>query len=58
MPRTTHTVQGYLAHKKKPTPLGPSYDPRHGPAARSQGGVFSYERGTPVLRSTDGLTSA
>ena len=28
-------LQGYLAHKKKPTPLGPPYDPRHGPTVGS-----------------------
>ena len=39
-------VQGYLAQKKQP-PLGPPYDPRHGPTVESQG-VVSYERGTPV----------
>ena len=25
--QTTLPVQGYLAHKKQPPPLGPSYDP-------------------------------
>ena len=28
-------VQGYLAHKKKPTPLRPPYDPRHRPTVGS-----------------------
>jgi hypothetical protein len=28
-------VQGYLAHKKTPTPLGPPEDPRHMPAVGS-----------------------
>ena len=29
------SVQGYLAHKRTPTPLGPSYDPRHRPTVGS-----------------------
>jgi len=41
-------VQGYLAHKKQPPPLGPPYVPRHSPSVGSQGGAVSYERGTPV----------
>ena len=28
-------VQGYLAHKKTPTPLGLPWDPRHEPTAGS-----------------------
>ena len=28
-------LQGYLAHKKTPTPLCPPYDPRHRPTAGS-----------------------
>ena len=28
-------VQGYLAHKKTPTPLGTPYDPRHSPTVES-----------------------
>ena len=28
-------VQGYLAHKKTPTPLGQPYDPRHSPSVGS-----------------------
>ena len=43
---STH-VQGYLAHKKILTPLGPPQDPTHRPTAGSKGGVVSYERGTP-----------
>ena len=35
--------QGYLAHKKTPTPLGPPYDPRHMPTVGPQGGAFSCE---------------
>ena len=34
-------LQGYLAHEKKPTPLGPPYDPRCSPTVGSwEGGVF------------------
>ena len=29
------TVQGYLAHKKTPTPPGPPLDPRHRPTVGS-----------------------
>ena len=28
-------VQGYLAHKKRPHPLGPPYDPRYSPTVGS-----------------------
>ena len=38
-------LQGYLADKRTPNPLGP---PRHGPAAGSCGGYVSHQRGTPV----------
>jgi len=41
-------VQGYLAHKKTPPPLGPPKGPRHSPTVGSYGEAFSYERGTPV----------
>ena len=47
-PRPWHTLQGYLAHKKTPTPPGPPKDPRHRPTVGSEGGAFPYERGTPV----------
>ena len=33
-------VQGYLAHKKTPTPPGPPYDPRHRPTVGSWGIAF------------------
>jgi len=49
-PRLADSLQGYLAHKKTPTPLGPPYDPRHRPTVGSSGGAFSYERGTPVRK--------
>ena len=39
--RSLKNVQGYLAHKKTPTPLGPPQDPRHRPTVGSYGGVFS-----------------
>jgi len=45
---TRTTVQGYLAHKKTPPPLGPPYDPRHDYTVGSYGVAVSYERGTPV----------
>ena len=51
---TTCTVcglQGYLAHKKQPPPLGPPQDPRYGPTVGSQGGPVSHVRGTPVART-------
>ena len=40
--------QGYLAHKKLQTPLGPLYDPRHSPTVGSWEEAASVERGTPV----------
>jgi hypothetical protein len=50
--RVNKTLQGYLAHKKQPPPLGQSYDPWYGPTVGSyQEGGVSYERGTLVLRS-------
>jgi hypothetical protein len=42
-------VQGYLAHEKTPTPLGPPEDPRHRPTVGSLPGAVSHERGTPVV---------
>ena len=42
-------VQGYLAHKKVLTPLGPPQEPRHSPTVVSEGGAVSYARGTPVF---------
>ena len=41
-------LQGYLAHKKPPPPLGPPWETRHGPTVGSNGVAFSYQRGTPV----------
>ena len=38
-----YNIQGYLAHKKTPTPLGHPQDPRHTPAVGSWGGAFSHE---------------
>ena len=42
-------LQGYLAHKKAPTSLGPPEEPRHGSFEGSYGVAVSYERGTPVV---------
>jgi hypothetical protein len=33
--RFDYVVQGYLAHKKPPTPLEQPYDPKHRPTVRS-----------------------
>ena len=41
-------LQGYLAHKKQPTSLGPPLGHRRSPTVGSQVGAVSYERGTPV----------
>jgi len=34
-------LQGYLAHKKTPTPLGPPEDPRHRLTVVFYGGTFT-----------------
>ena len=49
---TVH-VQGHLAHKKTPIPLGPPWDPRNRPTVGSQGGAFSYVR-CPCTRTCGG----
>ena len=41
-------VQGYLAHKKQPPPLGSQEGPRHSPTVGSWEGRVSYERSNPV----------
>ena len=41
-------VQGYLARKKTPIPLGPPQDPRLGPTVGSYCLAVSYKRGTPL----------
>ena len=41
-------IQGYLAHKKQPPPLGLPWGPRHIPTVGSSGGAVFNERGTPV----------
>jgi len=41
-------VQGYLAHKKQPPPLGLPEGPRHKSAEGSWRGAVSYGRGTPA----------
>ena len=45
---TQAALQGYLAHKKQPPPLGPPYDPRHSPTVGSVGEAVYFERSTPV----------
>ena len=40
------SVQGYLAHKKTPTPLGPPWGSRHHPTVGSQGWVQRPGPGT------------
>ena len=52
--RTSRPLQGHLAHKTPPPPLGPPWEPRHGPTVGSYGVGVSYERGTPVGRAGDG----
>ena len=42
-------VQGYFAHKKTPTPLGPPKGPRRRARLGSQGEAISDERGNLVL---------
>jgi len=44
----TIALQGYLAHKIAPTPLGQPYDRRHCPILGSEVGVASYGQGNPV----------
>ena len=41
-------LRGYLTYKKTHPPLGPPYEPRHGPSVGSYGVAVSYKRGTPV----------
>ena len=41
-------LHGFFAHKKPPHPLGPQWEPRHGPTVGSYGVAVSYKRGTPV----------
>ena len=42
-------LQGYIAHKKQPPPLGPPQGPRHSPTVESWEVAVSHERGTPVI---------
>ena len=44
-------LQGYLAHKNPPTPLGPPSGPRHSPTVGSYGEQVSLERGAHVGRA-------
>ena len=41
-------LQGCIAHKKPPPPLGPPEGPRHKLTVECWGGAVSYERGTPI----------
>ena len=41
-------LQGYLAHKKTLTPIGPRQGPMYSPTVGSEEGGVSYERGAPV----------
>ena len=41
-------LQGYLAHKTQPPPLGPPYEPGHDPTVGSYGVAVSHKQGTPV----------
>ena len=41
-------IQGYLAHKKTPIPLGTPWGHRHRLTVGSYGEAFSYQRGTHV----------
>ena len=43
------SLQGYLPHKKLPTPIGPPQGPKRGPTVGSYGAAVSSERGTPVV---------
>ena len=44
---SVHGLQGYLAHKKQPPPLGPPKDPRHSPTVGRRG-VFLVKE-VPLL---------
>ena len=41
-------LQGYLTHKKLPTPLGLPKGPGQSPTLGSQAAAVSYEQGDPV----------
>jgi len=48
-PAPQRALQGFLAHKKTPPPLGPPEAHRYrANVGTSRGGAISYERGTPV----------
>ena len=40
--------------KKSPTPLGPPYEPRHGPTVGSYGVAVYHKRGAPVKAQVAG----
>ena len=46
-------LQGYLAHKNTPTPLGPPQNPTHIPTVGSYGGLFLISE-VPLLVPTLG----
>ena len=48
---TLAAVQGYLAHKELPCPLGLPQGPRHSPTVGAWVAAVSYERSTPVSAS-------
>ena len=50
-------LQGYLAHKKQPPPLGPPWDPRYSPHVGTSEGAVSYEQGTPATSAGKALIS-
>jgi hypothetical protein len=47
----TFSVQGYLAHKKLPTPPGLPQGPRHSPTVGSKAAAVFYERSILVVLS-------
>jgi len=57
-PLHVHALQGYLAHKETPPPLGPPWDHGHHINVGSYGQTLSHERGTPVSVETCMNTSS
>ena len=45
-------LEGYLAHKKPPTPLGPPQGPRRGPTVGSRRAAIFYKQRTPAQNPT------
>ena len=52
------TLQGYLAHEKQSTPLGPPWGPRHSPTVDPYAVAVSYKRGTLVNPEQNGAKQA